>query len=352
MPRLLLTSPKPLQQRVLSLGVVCALGGVLHFGARSVAMAQFYPIGKLGMPWGPLEKQEWLAKQSIQRSYQEEVLSKIQKLAGDFEVVQYGALSYDTEKYPLFALKTPGFGKTGKPLVLVTGGVHGYETSGVQGALRFLETRAKEYAADFDIMVAPCVSPWGYETVNRWNPNAVDPNRSFKKDTDSEEAAAVLKLVSSIELPVVLHMDLHETTDTDESEFRVAKAARDGKESHEPDVVPDGFYTVGDTENPQAEFQAAIIDAVRKVTHIAPPDPKGRIIGEPICQEGVINYPIKTLHLCSSITGAKFVSTTEVYPDSPKVTDALCNEAQVAAVSGALEFVKQSIRAETATAQA
>ena len=138
------------------------------------------------------------------------MLSKIQKLAGDFEVVQYGALSYDTEKYPLFALKTPGFGKTGKPLVLVTGGVHGYETSGVQGALRFLETRAKEYAADFDIMVAPCVSPWGYETVNRWNPNAVDPNRSFKKDTDSEEAAAVLKLVSSIELPVVLHMDLHE----------------------------------------------------------------------------------------------------------------------------------------------
>ncbi|CAE7445921.1 unnamed protein product [Symbiodinium natans] len=354
MRRFLLTSRKPLQQRALSLGLVCALGGTLHFGARGVAMAQFYPIGKPGVPWGPTERTEWLAKQSIKRSYHEEVLSKIEKLrqAGDFEVFQYGALSYDTEKYPLFALKTPGFGKTGKPVVLVTGGVHGYETSGVQGALRFLETEAKEYADEFDILVAPCVSPWGYETINRWNPNAVDPNRSFKKDSDSEEAAAIMKLVSGIESPVLLHMDLHETTDTDESEFRPARAARDGKETYVPDAVPDGFYTVGDTENPQTEFQAAIIASVRKVTHIAPPDAKGCIIGEPVAQEGVINYPIKSLGLCSGVTGAKFVSTTEVYPDSPKVTDAVCNEGQVAAVTGALEFVKQGLRAKVAKVQA
>ena len=34
--------------------------------------------------------------------------------------------------------------------------------------------------------------------------------------------------------------------------------------------------------------------------------------------EGVINAPVKSLGLCSSMTGAKFVSTTEVYPDSPE----------------------------------
>ncbi|CAE7477022.1 unnamed protein product [Symbiodinium pilosum] len=305
-------------------------------------MVQAYSIGKPGAKWELPERQLWLEKQAVKRSYQEEVVSKVQKLAEDFEVLQYGALSYDKERYPLLALKTHGFGKTGKPTVLITGGVHGYETSGVQGALRFLESRAKDYAEDFDILVAPCVSPWGYETINRWNPNAVDPNRSFKKDTDSEEAAAIMKLVSSLESPVVMHLDLHETTDTDESEFRPALAARDGVE-YVPDVVPDGFYTVGDTENPQDDFQAAIIDSVRKVTHIAPPDGKGLIIGEPISQEGVINYPLKSLGLCSSMTDAKFVSTTEVYPDSPKVTDAVCNEAQVAAVTGALDFVKKSL---------
>ncbi|CAE7264440.1 unnamed protein product, partial [Symbiodinium sp. CCMP2456] len=55
-----------------------------------------------------------------------------------------------------------------------------------------------------------------------------------------------------------------------------------------------------------------------QVTHIAPPDAKGKIIGEPVVQEGVINVPLKSLGLCGSMTGAKFVSTTEVYPDSPK----------------------------------
>lgn len=45
----------------------------------------------------------------------------------------------------------------------------------------------------------------------------------------------------------------HETTDTDESEFRPAKASRDGEE-YKPDSIPDGFYLVGDDTNPQAEW--------------------------------------------------------------------------------------------------
>lgn len=39
------------------------------------------------------------------------------------------------------------------------------------------------------------------------------------------------------------------------------------------------------------------------------------------------------------MTGATFTSTTEVYPDSPRVTADVCNRAQVAAVRGALDFV-------------
>lgn len=30
--------------------------------------------------------------------------------------------------------------------------------------------------------MAPCVSPRGYQTINRWNPPAIDPNRSFRDD--------------------------------------------------------------------------------------------------------------------------------------------------------------------------
>ena len=52
-----------------------------------------------------------------------------------------------------------------------------------------------------------------------------------------------------------LHVDLHETTDTDESEFRPALAARDGV-AYEPGEVPDGFYLVDDSETSAAGVPA------------------------------------------------------------------------------------------------
>jgi len=64
------------------------------------------------------------------RSYKEEVLDKITLLKENFDVEQYGALSCDKERYPLMSIKTRNWDQN-KPNILVTGGVHGYETSGV-----------------------------------------------------------------------------------------------------------------------------------------------------------------------------------------------------------------------------
>lgn len=44
-----------------------------------------------------------------------------------------------------------------------------------------------------------------------------------------------------------------------------------------------------DSENPQPAFQQAVIAAVEKVTHIAPADDKGEIIGSPVVAHGVIS---------------------------------------------------------------
>ncbi|MDE1347266.1 M14 family metallopeptidase [Vibrio aestuarianus] len=295
-----------------------------------------YPIGTPGQKWGDAERQAWRAQTTIKREYQHEVVPKILALQNDFDVEQYGALSYDTARYPLFCVKSRDWSND-KPTALITGGVHGYETSGVHGALKFLATQAKRYLTHFNIVCAPCVSPWGYETINRWNPNALDPNRSFYANSPAEESANLMALVESIG-EVLVHIDLHETTDTDESEFRPALAARDGIEYAE-DSIPDGFYTVGDSENPVPEFQAAVIESVKKVTHIAPADEHGDIIGSPVVQEGVINYPMKALGLCGGMTNCQYGTTTEVYPDSPTVTDEECNNAQVAAIIGALDYV-------------
>ncbi len=263
-------------------------------------------------------------------------MTKIDALRERFDVEQYGALSYDEARFPLFCIKTRNW-DAAKPVVLVTGGVHGYETSGVHGALKFVDTQAERYAEHFNIVVAPCVSPWGYEVINRWNPNAIDPNRSFYANSPAEESANLIKLVATLG-DVLMHIDLHETTDSDETEFRPALAARDGLEYIEG-MIPDGFYTVGDIENPQPEFQKAVIESVAKVTHIAPADDKGEIIGSPVVQFGVINYPMVKLGLCGGVTNCTYGTTTEVYPDSPKVTDEEGNDAQVAAVVGGLDYV-------------
>ena len=185
------------------------------------------------------------------------------------------------------------------------------------------------------------MSPWGYEVIHRWNPHAIDPNRSFVEDSPAEESAALMQLIGKLEVDFLVHIDLHETTDSDESEFRPALAARDG-DTLEPGLIPDGFYTVGDAGNPQPNFQAAIVAAVEQVTHIAPPDESGEIIGATVTQHGVINYPCRELGLCAGLTGARFTSTTEVYPDSSKATPEICVAAQVAAVRAALDHALAS----------
>lgn len=291
-------------------------------------------IGHEGAPWGDAEKQQWRSLLTRKRSYFADVVAPLERRSG---AAVYGELVCGADRYPLWAWQ-PRALREALPIALITGGVHGYETSGVHGALQFLESRAAGYLDRVNLIVVPCVSPWAYEHIQRWNAEAIDPNRSFKDEGLTQESAALMNLIAPVRERITLHVDLHETTDTDESEFRPLLAARDGK-PYAPGTIPDGFYLVGDAENPQPAFQAAVIDAVARVTHIAPADEKGEIIGAPLVARGVINYAVRTLGLCAGMTSAKYSTITEVYPDSPSASAAQCNAAQVAAVCAALDFV-------------
>ena len=293
-------------------------------------------IGAPGRPWGAAEKAQWRAAQARRRGYADEVLARIEPLRARFDVVSYGHLDYGADQYDLFAVRSRAWNPA-LPTMLVTGGVHGYETSGVQGALQFLEQHAAGYAGRANLLVVPCVSPWGYERIHRWNPDALDPNRNFRAHSPAAEAAALLALVAPLREGIVMHIDLHETTDSDESEFRPALAARDGK-PYVPGTIPDGFYLCADSAAPAPAFQQAVNAAVAKVTHIAPADPDGTLIGSPVVAPGVIEYDCKALGLCAGITDAPYRTTTEVYPDSPRATPQQCNDAQVAAIRAAIDY--------------
>ena len=129
------------------------------------------------------------------------------------------------------------------------------------------------------------------------------------------------------------------------------------------------------------------------MTHIAPADPDGTIIGEPVLQEGVIGIPSHShatptpLPRHSHDTPTTWVQTCpcrgdrravrdddggvlpptlpeadpvtrpatrrrhvgdtspQVYPDSPKADADICNRAQVAAITSALDFLLAERRA-------
>jgi hypothetical protein len=312
------------------------LTGTCTKGMRAMTNAKPYPIGTPGQAWGAAERDAWRASRTRVRSYIGDVVSQIDALGAHWDCVQYGQIKDGEERLPLFALRSKNWAEA-RPTVLVTGGVHGYETSGVHGALLFSAQFARRYIGRANLLIAPCISPWAYERMQRWNAQAVDPNRSFALAGACEEAQALTSLLSPLRQTILMHIDLHETTDTDESEFRPALAARDGKEQT-PGSVPDGFYLVGDSENPSLSFQKHVIDAVAQVTHIAPEDARGEIIGSAVVAPGVILYPFRKLGLCAGITDARFATTTEVYPDSPKSSPEQCDLAQATAVCAAIDF--------------
>jgi hypothetical protein len=104
-----------------------------------------YPIGTPGQPWAADERAQWLAMQRRQRSYADDVVRVIDTLRDRFDVVEYGGLDYGDQHFVLYALRSVDW-DAALPIALVTGGVHGYETSGVQGALLFLRSEALKYA--------------------------------------------------------------------------------------------------------------------------------------------------------------------------------------------------------------
>ena len=129
------------------------------------AAAAFYHIGTPGKPWGDDDRRKWLEHTTVHRSYHEEVVQKLEALRDRYDVTMYGALSLDEKRYPLYAVKTRNW-DSAKPCVLVTGGVHGYETSGVQGAILFLQSAAEAYTGTFNLLVVPCVSPCALQAQN------------------------------------------------------------------------------------------------------------------------------------------------------------------------------------------
>lgn len=290
--------------------------------------------------WSEADKLEWLSKQKFQRSYATQVLTRIEGLrqtGGLIKVRSYGNLTLQRRdeleidgnvlsaeeyqnRYPLYYAEV-GDITNGKANIIVTGGTHGYEESGVYGALEFLERDALAYSDKFNFLVFPCLSPFAYEVNQRWTHDAWDPNRSFDRSKPYvPEAQLVMDVLDEARQRVgrgfAAAVDLHETPDRDKV-MMPPQYQRYGIDISAEDIlIPNGYYLISGASNLAPDMATHIIEAVRKVTTIAPePEIDGvKNDNGVVVSEG--NEPThQGLNQAYMRTLADNSFTTEIYPE-------------------------------------
>lgn len=300
--------------------------------------------------WTDLQIRQWFTDLSRKRvrNYKRDIVSRLQALPANRCVLeQYGALSVDKKDYPLFRV-TVGDVYNGKPNILITAGVHGYEPSGVEAAVRFLETQAQSLTDKFNFVVYPCISPWAYDFDHRWNNHAQDPNRLFSRRAGifkADECTAFMTSMEKAGLGYACAVDLHETPDRD-IELRQQRAARFGTPlASDYRVIPNGFYLIQTALNNtmkqsrNALFGKCIIDAVRCVSPIASDQ---TILGLENKNGAVFSSPSDGILRTYLGQYTDLVGVTEVYPDHPDMGAEKSVQAQLAAICGALRYVGRS----------
>lgn len=316
--------------------------------------------------WGESEKLNWLSKLTFQRSYSNQVLSRIEKLkqaGAPIKIKQYGNLSLQgrdsitisdaklsadeyKNRYPLYYAEVGNLADN-KINIIITGGTHGYEESGVYGALEFLEKDVLNYTDKFNFLVFPCISPFAYEVNQRWTHDAWDPNRSFDRSKPYvPEAQLVMDVIEKAHKlsgrDFTAAVDLHETPDRDKVLMPV-QYQRYGLNLTADDIlIPNGYYLISHAANKSPQMAIRILDKVREVTPIAPdPEIHGdkNVEGVVISKGSDPTHQGLNQHYMKTVTDNTF--TTEIYPEihpEPRGTQEAI-VAQRATIHGILDYL-------------
>lgn len=303
-------------------------------------------VEKFSKGWDDAQISAWREDVMVsgkKRDY-EVIKSQVAALPANTNTVETYATTSDG--YPLYRI-TVGDVNNGNPNILIVGGVHGYEPSGVEASVKFLQEEAPKLSQEFNFVVYPCITPWAYEFDQRWNSQAQDPNRLFArgdKFADIEECRYFMDSMELNTIPFTAAFDLHETPDSDRK-LRVLRSERFGTPLA-PDYleIPQGFYmmlTKRDTAGENAEqllFGQAILDEVKKISPIAP---EATMLEGKVNYGGVILAPASeglTRHYLGKHAG--LVAVTEVYPDHKDMSPEKSIDTQIAAVKGGLNYVR------------
>lgn len=299
-------------------------------------------------PWDADQIADWYGEVMSAgkiRDYHADVYSRLAKLPANTNFVEvYGDINTPEQSYEALRV-TVGDLRNGKPNILITAGVHGYEPSGIEASIRFLEEDAPRLSDKFNFLVYPCISPWAYEYDQRWNPSAEDVNRNFSYSlhiASIDECSTFMNSLDRMRSDFACAIDLHETNDKD-IRFRQLRADRFATElSPNFEHIPQGAYVIltdskSDWKNKMnLDFGNAIMNRIADISPIAP----DQVIMDVPNNHGVLLAPpADGLTRTFLADQARYVAVTEIYPDHPDMGAEKTVQAQLASIHGAIDYL-------------
>lgn len=94
-----------------------------------------------------------------------------------------------------------------KPWIYLSAGIHGDEPASTEGALEWI-LKNPDTAAAVNLLVFPCLNPWGLANNSRTDENGRDLNRTYHEDVVPQTAAHRALLAGrTFDLALMLHED-------------------------------------------------------------------------------------------------------------------------------------------------
>ncbi len=203
--------------------------------------------------WAPEDTRKWQDAVLSQpadsrRDYEANVVSRLQKLdSNHISLTTYRTSQSGDEKFDHLFVTIGDLGN-GNPNILLIGGVHGNEPSGVEACVRIAE-QFNESAdpPDINIVIFPCLFPWSYVHNQRWvYEDALDPNRHMivgGSDFGRVSTAESFMFEIADMPPFAIALDFHETNDSDIKLWRKMRTKRyGGKSNGDGNRNPNGFH--------------------------------------------------------------------------------------------------------------
>ena len=128
-------------------------------------------------------------------------------LNAESKVHTLGHINNSIHNYPFQKIV---IGQNNSKRVLISAGIHGDEPSGIETICTLIESgKYKSYLNKWDLIILPCINPYGYEYNQRENQDNIDLNRMFKIKSpplEVELTQSIFKL-SYFNLTLELHED-------------------------------------------------------------------------------------------------------------------------------------------------